>query len=134
MSWLIGVSILSLFFSLPFAVASFARLPAVASLAAHPQALGLTPASGGLLLGVALAIQGYGLVLAGRGRPGAAWLHVLVALGWIAADLLAEGRAIVPHASRAGLAGAGLAWALLAVMIALLLAARAALRTPRRRW
>jgi hypothetical protein len=130
--WLIGVSILSLFATLPLTLVRFARLSGGGGIDASAPAAAAAPLAAetwALPLAAALAVQAYGLVLAGRGRPGGAWLHVLVALGWIGFVLL--GRV---HPLPGGVRPGALDWAALAAMLALLASARMALRPPRRRW
>lgn len=124
---LIVLSVLSLFVTVPHAAEDFAYH--------EPAAVGLSPLGGGLVLAAALALQAWGLVLAARGRPAGAWLHLLVAFAWIAGDLAAHGGELLATGPyRAGPVSRGLEWAILVVMGSLALAARAALRQPRRRW
>ncbi len=127
LGWLIGVSLMSLFVTIPHAAQDLAL--------GAPARFGLGVFASGLLLAIVIAIQGMGLVLAARGRPGAFWLHGLVAVAWIAGDLAIHGREMLrptpPHTLATGF---GLEWAVLVVMVLVLLVVRKARRANRRRW
>jgi len=119
--WVLGMSILTFFFTVPHAAEDF--------LHGEPARLGLSNSSMAFVLAVAYAVQALAVALSACQKPAGHWLHLAVGLVWgLGAAVIHLPEVLAPGPYREGLASHALLFALMLSTAALSVASFLALR------